>query len=75
MIGGRSPGHVCAFCAADVGDVELMFRSDLGGLPAEICSACVEVFAAVLDLHRRAPELADQQVRLNNIAVAQARKT
>ena len=69
-----SPGHVCGFCGGALADAEMMFRSPIGGAPAEICGTCVEGFHAVLVLHRRAPDLAAQQVMLNNLIVAKARR-
>ena len=74
MSKSRPHGHVCAFCAADVADVELMFVSEQGGLPPEICSACVEGFMAVLDLHRRHPGLAERMIQAHNALVDKARR-
>lgn len=46
----------CAFCAAKLDDVELMFVSRLGGLPPAICSGCVEGYRLVLEAHRIDPD-------------------
>lgn len=46
----------CAFCAAELEQVELMFVSRLGGLPPAICSGCIERNMGVLEAHRIDPE-------------------
>lgn len=57
----------CAFCGAPPDAVELLFRSDIGGEPPFICSACVEGFHLVTEAHRRTPELAAALVRAINL--------
>jgi hypothetical protein len=45
----------CCFCGAVTADVELLFVSQIGGLPPVICSGCVQGFAAILVAHRANP--------------------
>jgi hypothetical protein len=42
----------CCFCGATHCEVELLFVSPIGGLPPNICSGCVEGFAAVIAAYR-----------------------
>lgn len=47
--------ETCSFCARDIADVGLLFRSTIGGEPASICDACVEERMAIIALDRRSP--------------------
>ena len=69
----RAPSlaHRCCFCARDVGEVELMFRARLSGIPAEVCSICVEFMGEVLAEHRVSPARAGALVEANNTVAAQ----
>jgi hypothetical protein len=62
--------HCCAFCGAELADVELVFVSSLGGLPPGICSDCVEWFAVTLALHRRDPAAAARANAEHNAKIA-----
>ena len=59
----------CAFCGDPLAEVELMFRSELGGEPPFICSRCVEGFGEVLKLHRLDPQAAARAIAQHNAAV------
>lgn len=68
----RSPIPTCSFCAQSYEAAELLFRSDIGGMPPWICSACVDGFSAVIRVHRESPALADGLIAAHNIAVRQS---
>lgn len=44
----------CSFCARDMAEVERLFRSSIGGLPATICSVCVDEFFNIAQLSPQA---------------------
>jgi hypothetical protein len=66
--------HACSFCGHDINEVELLFRSQLGGLPAAICEGCIEPYHEVVTMHRHSPERAAELVAAINARVAKARR-
>lgn len=64
----------CSFCAAHHGEVELLFRSPLGGEPPFICSDCLAAFNALIRLHRIAPAEAERLIAEHNAGVARERR-
>lgn len=69
----RSPIPSCDFCGHSYDAAELLFRSDIGGMPPWICSTCVDGYAAVIRVHRDSPALADALVTAHNAGVKHSR--
>lgn len=66
--------YCCDFCSRELAEVDLLFVSELGGIPPEICDRCVTGFAEVVTTHKRSPELAAAMVRALNDSIAQERR-
>lgn len=62
--------HLCQFCCRDPGEVELLLKSKVGGLPAAVCSVCVGFMAEVLAAHRKSPGAAAVLVEAHNRVAA-----
>lgn len=50
--------HICSFCARDVSEVGLLFRSAIGGEAPTICDRCVEVHHTIVEANNTSPALA-----------------
>lgn len=61
--------HCCGFCGRGLAEVELLFRGAVGGLKAEICSNCVEGYAAVARLWQIDKQAAALSVAAHNAIV------
>lgn len=59
----------CDFCASPLAEVDLLFRSEVGGLPPAICSDCVVGFADVVKLHRVDPDAAARAIAAHNASI------
>lgn len=63
--------HRCSCCSRDVSEVELLFRSEIGGIPPAICSICITVMAEVVEAHAVSPTRAAALVAANNAVAKQ----
>lgn len=64
----------CSFCGADVGEVDLLIRSHIGGMPAMICDGCIAMCAEIAAAHQRGPDFAAALVAaINDMARADRR--
>lgn len=62
-----APTHRCSFCGDEQDAVELLFVSNIGGLPPEICAGCVDGCQQVAEAHRQSPELAAKLIAAHNV--------
>lgn len=60
------PAHLCSFCSRDVSEVELMFKSHVGGCPPSICADCVEWFGEIIAAHQASPDRAVSLIAVHN---------
>ena len=63
----------CSFCAAGLGETDLLFVSQIGGLPPAICGECVSDFAAVMRLHEADPALCACAIAAHNAHLDRAK--
>lgn len=66
--------HRCSFCARDVSEVELLFRSEIGGVPPNICGDCITHMAEVVAENAVSPRRAALLVEANNAVAEQQAK-
>ena len=66
---GRSAIPTCSFCGTGRDEVELLFRSPLGGCHDHICDRCVRLFGEAVRLNDLSPQLAATLVEALNKGV------
>lgn len=65
--------HHCSFCGSPLGEVGLLFRASIGGLPPEICDDCVTGFANIVETYRCGPNEAAALIQNHNAAIDERR--
>jgi ClpX C4-type zinc finger len=64
------PRDLCSFCAREIAEVELLFRSSIGGEPPAICDTCVEDRMAIIEQERKAPGFAADLIEAQRARIA-----
>ena len=70
MTKGPPSRDVCSFCARELADVELLFRSSIGGEPPAICDRCVEDRMSIVVHEREAPGLVAELIGAQKAQIA-----